>query len=153
MCCCFICTLDWRFINNRLWKITKWYWYRANTQTTCDNCGAEIKFKYFFPVLGYILSRGKCVHCKKPIPKVYLWLELAVATYIILMSFQYKIIDEKFISKALCGAYLYECLNIKSNEIVLKHAGYLKQFKDRKSSKTTAGRKRKWIIIKKPYIE
>lgn len=55
--------------------------------------------------------------------------------------------------KALCGAYLYECLNIKSNEIVLKHAGYLKQFKDRKSSKTTAGRKRKWIIIKKPYIE
>ena len=55
---------------------------------------------------GYILSRGKCVHCKKPIPKVYLWLEIAVATYIILMSFQYKIIDEKFISKALCGAYL-----------------------------------------------
>ena len=72
----------------------------------CDNCGAEIKFKYFFPILGYILSRGKCINCKKPIPKVYLWLEIAVATYIILMSFQYKIIDEKFISKALCGAYL-----------------------------------------------
>ena len=46
-----------------------------------------------------------------------------------------------------------EVLRVKSNEIALKHAGYLKQFKDRKSSKTTAGRKRKWIIIKKPYVE
>ena len=26
---------------------------------SCDNCGAEIKFKYFFPILGYILMNSK----------------------------------------------------------------------------------------------
>ena len=29
----------------------------------CNNCGNEIKFKYFFPVLGYFFSNGKCIHC------------------------------------------------------------------------------------------
>ena len=58
---------------------------------------------------------------------------------------------EKTNKKALCGAYLYKCLNTKSNEIALKHAGYLKQFKDRKSKSTTkCGRPRKWIIKKVP---
>ena len=71
----------------------------------CDNCGKEIKFKYFFPILGYILSRGKCIHCNVKIPKVYLMLEIAVFLYIILISFTYRVIDERFIFKSLFGAY------------------------------------------------
>lgn len=52
------------------------------------------------------------------------------------------------------GSILYKCLNTKTNKTSLKDAGYLKQFKARNSKNaTTRGRPRKWIIIKKPYIE
>lgn len=58
---------------------------------------------------------------------------------------------EKTNKKALCGAYLYKCLNTKSNEIALKDLSYLRQFKKRKSNNTTKrGRPRKWIIKKVP---
>ncbi|MBQ0045647.1 MAG: hypothetical protein KBS35_02035 [Mycoplasma sp.] len=55
--------------------------------------------------------------------------------------------------RAYNGAIIYKCQNIKTKEIAYKHTGYLVRFKARGSMKTTPGRKRKWIIIKRPYIE
>lgn len=51
------------------------------------------------------------------------------------------------------GAVLYKCMNTKTKKTEAKSSGYLIQFMKRGSRKTTPGRKRKWIIIKKPYIE
>lgn len=52
------------------------------------------------------------------------------------------------------GSIVYECLNLKNNKLYLKDTGYLYQFKNRKSKTTTLrGRPRKWIIVKKPYVE
>lgn len=51
------------------------------------------------------------------------------------------------------GNVIYECKNIKDGNFYFKNSSYLIQFKARKSKKTTPGRKRKWIIIKKPFIE
>ena len=72
----------------------------------CNNCGYEIKFKYFFPVIGYFLSNGKCINCKMKIPRVYLFIELTICLYILLLSMTFPVIDEKFISKSLYGAFL-----------------------------------------------
>ena len=82
---------------------------------TCDNCGNIIKPKHFFPIIGYILSRGKCVNCGKKIPIVYLWIEISIALYIVLLSFTYSIINEKFIFKSLFGAYCITLLFIYYN--------------------------------------
>ena len=72
----------------------------------CNKCGNEIKFKYFFPVFGYFLSNGKCVKCGTKIPRIYLLIELSILFYILLLSMRFDIIDEKFISTSLYGAYL-----------------------------------------------
>ena len=82
---------------------------------TCDSCGGIIKPKHFFPIIGYILSRGKCVNCGVKIPKVYPILEVVIALYIILISFTYTIINEKFIFKSLFGAYCIVLLFVYFN--------------------------------------
>lgn len=57
-------------------------------------------------------------------------------------------------NKAPNGALIYKCINSKNKKIEYKSSSYLRQFKKRKSlNSTTRGRPRKWIIIKKPYIE
>lgn len=84
---------------------------------TCDHCGTEIKFKYFFPIIGYIISKGQCCHCHKKIPRVYLYLEIIIALFILLIALQFDFrgdifFDERFITKSIFGAYLITLLFI-----------------------------------------
>ena len=72
----------------------------------CNNCKKTIKFKYFFPILGYFFSGGKCVNCGMKIPKVYLYLELSILSYILILSLSFDVFDERFISKSLYGAFI-----------------------------------------------
>ena len=72
----------------------------------CNNCKQEIKFKYFFPVLGYFFSNGKCIHCGMKIPRIYLFLELSILFYILVLSTIFNTFDEKFISTSLYGAFI-----------------------------------------------
>lgn len=51
------------------------------------------------------------------------------------------------------GNVLYKCINLKDKKVYYKNSSYLTQYKKRGSFKTSSGRRRKWIIIKKPYIE
>ena len=78
----------------------------------CNRCGNEIKFKYFFPVLGYFFSKGKCINCGMKIPRVYLFLELSILFYILTLSTTFEIFDEKFITKSLYGAFMVVLLFI-----------------------------------------
>ena len=87
---------------------------------TCDRCGSIISFKYFFPIFGYIFSGGKCFHCNAKIPRVYLYLELVIATSIIFLSIKYTTFDEKFISKSLLLAYLITLLFIYQTHKIIK---------------------------------
>ena len=88
----------------------------------CNKCGHIIKFKYFIPVFGYIFSRGKCVNCGIPIPKIYLAIEISIASYILALSTTTQIFNEAFIARSLYGAFLitimfiyYSHKNIKSH--------------------------------------
>jgi len=78
----------------------------------CNNCGNEIKFKYFFPVIGYFLSNGKCVHCGMKIPRVYLLLELSILIYTLVLCLTFDTFNEKFLSTSLYGAFLITLLFI-----------------------------------------
>ena len=77
-----------------------------NQKPRCNNCKKEIKFKYFFPILGYFFSNGKCIHCGMKIPRVYLFLELSILFYILILSLTFDTFDEKFISKSLYGSFI-----------------------------------------------
>lgn len=72
----------------------------------CNNCGNEITLKYFFPILGFCLCRGRCINCGMKIPRVYPLMETSILSYILLLSLSFDYIDERFIFKSLYGALL-----------------------------------------------
>lgn len=78
----------------------------------CDYCGKRISFKYFIPIIGFLISGGKCIYCHKKISRIYLLLELLITFFVILLSFGYNVIDEKFISKSFLCAFLITLLII-----------------------------------------
>ena len=91
----------------------------------CDHCGTEIKFKYFFPIIGYIISKGKCVKCDNKIPRVYLYLEIAITIFVLLIALQFDFrgdifFDERFITKSILGAYLITLLFIYNTHKQIK---------------------------------
>lgn len=45
--------------------------------SACEGCGRKISPLGLFPVLGFLLLRGRCPHCAYRIPKVYPLLEFA----------------------------------------------------------------------------
>ena len=84
----------------------------------CDTCGSRITLKYFFPIIGYILSRGRCINCKQRIPCVYLYMEILITILIMILASQvdfYKreFLTEAFVSKAILVAYLTTLLFMK----------------------------------------
>lgn len=41
----------------------------------CFSCDKKISFLNLLPVLGYLISRGRCTHCNAEIPKYFFYLE------------------------------------------------------------------------------
>lgn len=63
------------FINALVWRIRKkknW----VNERSICPNCKKELKPQHLVPVLSWLLLKGKCAYCKKPISWSYPAVEL-----------------------------------------------------------------------------
>ena len=48
-------------------------------RSQCDSCGVTLKPRHLVPVLSFIMLRGKCAMCGKPISRDTLWIELIAA--------------------------------------------------------------------------
>ncbi|MEJ5300115.1 MAG: prepilin peptidase [Thermodesulforhabdaceae bacterium] len=62
----------------------------------CPNCTKSLPLWANVPILSYLLLRGKCAHCKHPIPLRYLLVEvITVVTYVLLYyrNIEYGIIQ------------------------------------------------------------
>ncbi|MFL1449409.1 prepilin peptidase [Pseudomonas tritici] len=51
----------------------------SHPRSSCPCCDTRIKIRYNVPVIGWVLSRGKCSACKKRIPFMYPGIELLFA--------------------------------------------------------------------------
>lgn len=47
-----------------------------NGRSHCDHCHHTLRYRDILPILGYMLNKGKCHFCKKPIPWYHPWVEL-----------------------------------------------------------------------------
>lgn len=47
-------------------------------RSTCPGCKKTLQPRQLVPLLGRLLQRGKCVHCKQPIPERYCRFELVM---------------------------------------------------------------------------
>lgn len=60
-----------------------WRWPRriaiSNGRSRCTHCKHTIRPKDNLPLLSYLILRGRCRDCNKPIPKRYFFIELGTA--------------------------------------------------------------------------
>jgi leader peptidase (prepilin peptidase) / N-methyltransferase len=56
--------------------------------SACPSCGARIAARDNVPVLGWLLLRGRCRHCRAPIARAYPLVELAMAALFALVAGQ-----------------------------------------------------------------
>ncbi len=74
----------------------------------CDNCKSKISPFFQFPIISYLLCKGKCRNCGTKIPIFALVLELIVCLGTYLISF---LLDFSLLSVFFCFLY-YEILRI-----------------------------------------
>lgn len=55
----------------------------------CPNCQTQLNFLQLIPLLGFLLQKGKCQHCQKPIAWQYPAVELCCAFMSLLMTAQF----------------------------------------------------------------
>lgn len=57
----------------------------------CDFCGHTLEWRDLIPILSYLMRKGRCAYCNKPIPKMSLYGELVLAVVFVLTTMQYDI--------------------------------------------------------------
>jgi len=57
--------------------------------SNCDSCGRKLNLPDLIPILSYLALRGKCRHCKAPIPIRTLFVELGTGMLFGLIWLQY----------------------------------------------------------------
>ena len=69
--------------------------------STCTHCKHRIKWHENIPVLSYLLLKGKCSNCSKPISIVYPFVELTTALVTLLLYMNYWLNWELIVTIAL----------------------------------------------------
>jgi len=54
----------------------------------CTSCGERLGLPELLPILGWLITRGRCRHCGAPVPVRYLLLELLVPALLLLAAWQ-----------------------------------------------------------------
>jgi leader peptidase (prepilin peptidase) / N-methyltransferase len=60
----------------------------------CPQCGHPIQWYDNLPVIGYLLLRGRCRHCKSHIPFRYVWVEILTGLSAVCIYLQYGLTIE-----------------------------------------------------------
>ncbi len=70
----FATAIAYREANGESWFSLKGS--KSNAWSKCPQCGHRLGFVDLIPVVSWVLSRGKCRHCSKPIPVRYPVIEI-----------------------------------------------------------------------------
>lgn len=66
------------FVNALVWRLNKNKDF-IKTRSQCVHCSHELAAKDLIPVISWLLLKGRCRYCKKPISKQYPIVELTMA--------------------------------------------------------------------------
>ena len=59
----------------------------VNSRSACSSCQQQLKVRDLIPLVSFIMSRGKCRYCHKPISWQYPLVELAAAVLFVLVTY------------------------------------------------------------------
>lgn len=69
------------------------------SRSHCVKCGHILRWYDLIPVLSFLMLRGKCRYCKKPISIQYPFVEIATgAMFLLIFNFQFTIFNQSLIN-------------------------------------------------------
>ncbi len=74
-------------------------------KSRCPKCSAVIKTRDLIPIFNWFFTKGKCRKCHTPIPRTYLFIEIAT-TILFMICYEKFSFSEEFIIYALMSAAL-----------------------------------------------
>lgn len=84
-------------------------------RSSCPNCGHILGILEIIPVISWIILRGRCLHCRKYINIIYIFIEIISSIFAVLILIKFK-----FSLKALFAFILFSYL-ISATLIDIKH--------------------------------
>ena len=73
------------FIMSLVWRIyTKQF--SCTTRSVCTNCAVRISWYHNIPIMSFLLLRGACHMCKKPISSYYIMTEIVAGLLLVLLA-------------------------------------------------------------------
>lgn len=87
----------------RIEKEKKWW----NGRSECESCGHILKWYDLIPVISYVMCKGKCRYCHKPIDAKHVYTEIVVGLCSMAIYWKRGTIDEVTIVSFLFGICLY----------------------------------------------
>ncbi|MBM9578824.1 prepilin peptidase [Leptospira sp. 201903070] len=78
--------------------------------SACDYCGKEIRYPELLPVVGYLITKGKCKECKKPIRVIFPLVEFSFFSIFVFCFVLTQNPAFSFVFLFLCGHLLISCL-------------------------------------------
>ncbi|HAG27632.1 TPA: hypothetical protein DCG61_02530 [Patescibacteria group bacterium] len=67
------------FLNVAVWRLPRKEQI-THGRSHCPNCGHELRSKDLIPLVSYVLAKGKCTYCQKPISPQYFIVEFITGT-------------------------------------------------------------------------
>jgi leader peptidase (prepilin peptidase)/N-methyltransferase len=95
------------FLNCAAWRTVRGESFLKG-RSRCPDCGHTLGFLDLIPLLGWVLLRGKCRYCKKPIPVRYVLVELffALLTLACLLRFDISLLFVRNLAFLCCLYFL-----------------------------------------------
>lgn len=78
------------FLFYRIKNKEAWLWGREAARSKCPSCQTTLKALDLIPVLSWILSKGRCRHCKQAVSIRYLLIELVTACLFVLVVYLFS---------------------------------------------------------------
>ncbi|WP_295730886.1 A24 family peptidase [uncultured Limosilactobacillus sp.] len=97
--CSFLTTMTWRKLFFRSCSF--------NQRSVCDHCKQIIRWYHLIPIIGYVIQKGKCKQCGKPINRF--WITTEILSAFLWMEFPIFSISDAIIFILVDSCMLITC--------------------------------------------
>lgn len=84
-------TMFWSFASVIIYRLRSWEKWILTWRSHCSSCNTLLNSIQLIPIVSWVISKWKCIHCKKEVSKIYPLLE--ITTWILFSLVWYFLID------------------------------------------------------------
>ena len=97
------------FLNVVIYRMPRGLSLNEPKNSFCPSCQNRLTTPDLFPLLSWLILRGKCRHCQKPIPSRYFWVELITGSLFALFWYQ-NLVDGNDVFRCAVLCAMSACL-------------------------------------------